>query len=88
MNFFRKQKKEHLFLQEPFVSATLVNGSFIKISALPQGVDRSEWLAANTADFLNFTKLFYLSICEYCNPNDTMTAGQVECLWIDVFNTN
>lgn len=85
MNFFRKpSKKSFLFLQDPFLKATLVNGSFRKITALPSGVDLNEWLASKTMDFWNFTQLFYHSICEYCDSNISMNAGGVEYCWIDV----
>jgi hypothetical protein len=37
-----------LFLSQPFVSATLVNGNFKKLVILPKFVDLNEWLAAHS----------------------------------------
>ncbi|KAI9098737.1 Mob1/phocein [Phlyctochytrium arcticum] len=58
MNFFgskfgkSKSKKDGLqkplWLSQPFVDATLVNGSLRKVVALPRYVDTFEWLAVNS----------------------------------------
>ncbi|KAJ3300078.1 MOB kinase activator 1B [Borealophlyctis nickersoniae] len=96
MNFFgskfgkSKSKKDGaskpLFLSQPFVSHTLVNGSLKKVVALPKYVDINEWLAVNTFDFFNYTNLFYGSVAEFCTPRDcpVMNAGpSVEYTWTD-----
>ncbi|KAI8816831.1 Mob1/phocein [Fimicolochytrium jonesii] len=96
MNFFgskfgkSKGKKDGiqkpLWLNHPFVEATLVNGSLRKVVALPRYVDVNEWLAVNSFDFFNYTNLFYGAIAEFCTPKDcpVMCAGQnCEYTWTD-----
>jgi hypothetical protein len=36
-----------LFLQRPFLNASVVNGSFRKFVGRPRHVDENEWLASN-----------------------------------------
>jgi hypothetical protein len=43
-----KKEETPLFLVAPFSSATLVNGSFRKLVALPKYILLDEWLAANS----------------------------------------
>jgi hypothetical protein len=86
--FFKGKKKDTLkplFLTQPFVSASLVNGSFKKLVQRPQCMDPNEWLAANVFDFFNYINLFYGSVSEHCTWKECnfMTAGQVEYPWID-----
>jgi MOB kinase activator 1 len=88
--FFKGKKKDVLkpiFLNQPFVSASLVNGSFKKLVQCPEYMDLNEWLAANVFDFFNYINLFYGSISEYCTWKEcpSMTAGHVEYPWIDSF---
>ncbi|KND01442.1 uncharacterized protein SPPG_03246 [Spizellomyces punctatus DAOM BR117] len=96
MNFFGskfgkgKSKKDGtakpLWLSQPFVEATLVNGSLRKVVALPRYVDINEWLAVNTFDFFNYVNLFYGAIAEFCTPRDcsVMNAGpSTEYTWTD-----
>ena len=39
---------KHLFLYPNYLSASLVNGNFKKLVALPKYVDLNEWLATNS----------------------------------------
>ncbi|KAL2920038.1 Maintenance of ploidy protein mob2 [Polyrhizophydium stewartii] len=94
MNFFggkfgrsKREGAKPLFLCQPFSSASLVNGSFAKISVLPKYVDSNEWLAANTLDFFNYINLFFGSVSEFCTAQacTVMNAGSNSCeySWID-----
>ncbi|KAJ3056835.1 Maintenance of ploidy protein mob2 [Rhizophlyctis rosea] len=96
MNFFNtkfgkgKGKKDGsnkpLFLCQPFVSATLVNGSLRKVVALPRYVDLNEWLAVNTFDFFNYTNLFFGSVAIFCTAEScpVMHGGPGhEYMWTD-----
>ncbi|KAI8917970.1 Mob1/phocein [Entophlyctis helioformis] len=82
----RRDGAKPLFLCQPFASASLVNGSFRKISALPKYVDGNEWLAANTMDFFTYINLFFGSVSDYCTPSScaVMHAGlSNEYYWVD-----
>lgn len=71
---------------DPYSNATLVSGSFRKVSTLPKYVDENEWIASNTLDFINFIAQFYGTIAEYCNVTSCpcMHAGpNSEYLWVD-----
>ncbi|KAI8999444.1 Mob1/phocein [Gaertneriomyces semiglobifer] len=95
MNFFgskfgksksKKDGNKPLFLCQPFMDATLVNGSLRKVVALPRYVDINEWLAVNTFDFFNYINLFYGAVAEFCTPQycPVMNGGpSVEYTWTD-----
>lgn len=86
--FFKRKKdigSKPLFLNQPFVSASLVNGNFKKLVQCPEFMDPNEWLATNVFDFFNYVNLFYGAVSEYCTWKECpiMTAGQIEYPWID-----
>ncbi|KAL7752398.1 Maintenance of ploidy protein mob2 [Sorochytrium milnesiophthora] len=75
-----------LFATQPYISATLVLGSFNRIVQLPKHVDRDEWLAANVFDFFNHVTAFYGTISDFCTSREcpVMTGGAgVEYQWTD-----
>ncbi|KAJ8323915.1 hypothetical protein BDV3_002159 [Batrachochytrium dendrobatidis] len=93
MNFFsgkfgrsKRDGARPLFLCQPFSSASLVNGSFKKISMQPKYVDPNEWLAANTLDFFHYINMFFGSVSDFCTPASCpiMHAGAAcEYTWVD-----
>ncbi|KAI9209408.1 Mob1/phocein, partial [Polychytrium aggregatum] len=76
-----------LFLEQPFVNATLVNGSLRKVCSLPRFVDSNEWLAVNTFDFFMHTNFFYDAVAEFCDEAGecaVMNGGpSFEYTWTD-----
>lgn len=86
LNGKKRSGLKPLFLTQPYMSSSLVKGSFRKITMLPKYVDESEWIASNTQDFINYISMFYGTIGEYCNVNNCaiMGAGQNnDYLWVD-----
>lgn len=83
MNYFKQSKPT--FLNDRVISASLVSGSFKKISVLPKYVDEYEWIASNCQDFVTFITYFYASIASQCTESSCplMNAGNQEYLWID-----
>ena len=82
---------ESMFLSEPFVSTSLVKGSFKTIVKLPKYVDLKEWVALNVFEFYTNLSQFYSVIQEYVTPEQypTMNAGPgVDYLWLDANNKN
>lgn len=82
---------EAMFLSEPFVSTSLVKGSFKTIVKLPKYVDLKEWVALNVFEFYTNLSQFYSVIQEYVTPEQypTMNAGPgVDYLWLDANNKN
>lgn len=82
---------EAMFLSEPFVSTSLVKGSFKTIVKLPKYVDLKEWVALNVFEFYTNLSQFYSVIQEYVIPEQypTMNAGPgVNYLWLDANNKN
>jgi len=82
----KKNQQKPLFVAQPFISATLVNGSLKKIVELPKYVDQNEWLAVNTFDFFNYINQFYGVIADFCTTKDCpiMSAGSnYEYTWTD-----
>ncbi|KAI9592252.1 Mob1/phocein [Syncephalis fuscata] len=75
-----------LFLQRPFVHASVANGSFRKFVGLPKYTDENEWLATNTFDFFHNLNLFYAAVSEFCTPHECSVMGAgtgVEYTWTD-----
>jgi len=71
------------------VKATLGAGNLHEAVVLPEGEDKSEWLAVNTVDFFNQINLLYGSITEFCTKESCacMSAGpQYEYHWADGVN--
>lgn len=82
---------EAMFLSEPFVSTSLVKGSFKTIVKLPKYVDLKEWVALNVFEFYTNLAQFHGVIQEYITPEQypTMNAGPgVDYLWLDANNKN
>ena len=82
---------EAMFLSEPFVSTSLVKGSFKTIVKLPKYVDLKEWVALNVFEFYTNLSQFHSVIQEYITPEQypTMNAGRdVDYLWLDANNKN
>lgn len=69
-----------------FADATLGGNSLRKCVQLPEGEDRSEWLAVNVVDFYNQINLLYGSITEFCSPTtcpEMKATDEFEYLWHD-----
>jgi len=69
-----------------FADATLGGNSLRKCVQLPEGEDRSEWLAVNIVDFYNQVNLLYGSITEFCSPTscpEMKATDEFEYLWHD-----
>jgi MOB kinase activator 1 len=92
MNLFGKKKKKEggsleclkpaLFLERPFVDASLVAGDIKRIVQLPLHMKEYEveWIACNVFDFFNSINLLYSSIAEFCTPKEckVMSGGPGE----------
>ncbi|CAH1760460.1 1997_t:CDS:2 [Entrophospora sp. SA101] len=66
-----------LFLSQPFIDATLVEGSFKKIVVLPKHVNEDEWFAVNVVEFFTYLNMFYGTVTDFCTAVrcPTMSAG-------------
>ena len=65
---------------------TLGFGDFKAAVRLPQGEDKSEWLAMHVVDFYNQLSMLYATITEFCTPEccPVMSAGPgYKYLWSD-----
>jgi MOB kinase activator 1 len=65
---------------------TLGLGDFRAAVKLPDGEDRSEWLAIHVVDFYDQLSMLYATITEFCTPENcpVMSAGQgYKYLWSD-----
>ena len=68
---------------------TLGLGDFRAAVRLPEGEDKSEWLAIHVVDFYDQLSMLYATITEFCTPEScpVMTAGQgYKYLWSDSTN--
>jgi len=75
-----------LFLLQPYVNASIADGSFKKIVILPKYVEDDEWLAANVFEFYTYLNLFYGSIADFCTLDTCPTMGAgiyPDYQWVD-----
>lgn len=78
--------EERPYLQQQYVSQRITHIDMFALTALPPGVDLSEWLASNTVAFFKHINLFSSALSEFCTPSTCPTAcgpGNVVYVWTD-----
>ncbi|KAM6960953.1 MOB kinase activator 2 [Aplochiton taeniatus] len=78
--------EERPYLQLENVSERVTSTDLSALTALPPGLDRTEWLASNTVAFFKHTNLFSSAMSEFCTVSSCPTAcgpGNTVYVWTD-----
>lgn len=77
---------ERPYLQPQYVCQRITHTDMHALTALPPGLDQSEWLASNTVAFFKHINLFSSALSEFCTPSTCPTAcgpGNTVYTWTD-----
>lgn len=77
---------ERPYLQPQYVCQRITHTDMNALTALPPGLDESEWLASNTVAFFKHINLFSSALSEFCTPSTCPTAcgpGNTVYTWTD-----
>lgn len=78
--------EERPYLQSEFVCQRITDSNISTLTALPPGLDQSEWLASNTVTFFQQINLLSSALSEFCTKTSCPTAcgpGNTVYIWTD-----